>query len=340
MTLAKFIGIVFFTFGCSTTEIVKTSHYVDAVEMGMPQYNSIWTGVNAKLKYSCPTPITVKYPDMPASIFLPMENTVLINPRDKKFNHNTTLAHVTAHLCVFHLTRGGLRYENFRFIDEGIASVIGAQMNNTIASYRTMSMTFAKRKIARNLLTFEALQKWKTYFGSGTTFDYDAYYIGANFIFFVDETFGIEKRFDLLSSIEKTKNLEKSFQEIFSLSLIDLQQKWQDFVLKNYIPEPPKLKSRTPADGAEGVPTTIKELVVQFDRPMQSHISVLTRCNDGICYKNSEWRNETTLILNVDNKLLPNHRYKIELGTRRGGPMTSLEGVDLPITPWSFTTGN
>lgn len=339
MTFLKIAVLAVLLAGCASTETPTSAHYIDVTETKLSQYNSIWQLVNDKLRGSCPETITVKYPDMPASLFLPMENSVLINPRDRKFNHDTTLAHVTAHLCVFHLTHGGMRFEPFRFIDEGMASVIGAQANNTIAAYRTMSMVLAKRKIAKKQLTFDAITKWRTFFGTGNAIDYDAYYIGANFIFFIDESFGVDKRFELLASIEKTKSLEKSIAEVYEMPLADMENKWREYVVKNYIPEPPRLKSRTPSEGAENVPTGIKELVVQFDRPMQSHISVLTRCNDGICYKNSEWRNETTLILKVDNKLLPNHLYKIELGTRRGGPLTSLEGVDLPITPWTFKTG-
>lgn len=102
----------------------------------------------------------------------------------------------------------------------------------------------------------------------------------------------------------------------------------------------PKISRLYPENRATAVPLDTTEIVVEFDQPMQRTISLLTNCDDGVCYRDAYWKSDRTLGIKV--KLLPDHEYRLGFGNEKtkAQKFLSINGIALPISTWTFRTAS
>ncbi len=260
----------------------------------LERYGYVWNDLNHFFKGRCPNLVTVDYTDDSTSKFHPSENRISLNMPAFKYNYITVLAHETSHLCLFHLTNGESNKEHFRFLDEGFASVIGAKIAGNLESYKMSSLAEAKSEASKGNVIFSKLQQWSDFFGTPPKSNGNAYSIGASFIFAITERYGEEKLFEFFVEVGESKDLTISFRKVFDLSLDDFERQWWTFLEQVRSAPIPQIVEIHPDFNAHGVPLGTKEIIIRFDVPMHQRVSIGTRCNDGICYRNAVWKDEKT----------------------------------------------
>ena len=78
----------------------------------------------------------------------------------------------------------------------------------TLAVYRKSALITAARKARKGGVSFAAAQKWSKYFGEPPNADYDAYDVGASFIFFVEDTYGEKRLFSFFQATGREPSLD------------------------------------------------------------------------------------------------------------------------------------
>jgi hypothetical protein len=106
------------------------------------------------------------------------------------------------------------------------------------------------------------------------------------------------------------------------------------------MPDPPKVVSMVPANGASGIDPAVTEIRVTFDRPMDT--TGYSFVGGGPTFPTTTGRaswtpDGKTVVLPV--KLTPNHRYEFWLNSGRFQAFRSREGVVLPSVHVTFGTG-
>jgi len=191
-------------------------------------------------------------------------------------------------------------------------------------------------------LDFAKVQHWSSYGGNLPSQGNDhAYPVGSSFVYFVIDSFGEKKLFDFFRDVGETRDLDTSFQHVFSLGASAVEQRWKDYVVKEAVPESPlTITEMFPANNSTDIPIDIAELHVKFSVPMMPKMCVSTPCGDtGVCYTNASWTDDRTLVIRTEGKLLPATTYRLGLGSdKHRCHLTSVGGVSLPTTPWVFTT--
>ena len=133
---------------------------------------------------------------------------------------------------------------------------------------------------------------------------------------------------------------------ILSKPLDEIESEWLAYINSNYKevqsdPQTaePSISFMSPPDHAMDVNPNIKEIVVQFNVPMEGDICVTADCKD-ICYRDAYWKDVRTLAIRLPNNLQSNREYFLELGNDTHKCfLKSKFGKILPIKGWRFTTG-
>lgn len=265
---------------------------------------------------------------------------IVIDRQGYRHQGKLVIAHETSHLCLNLLTNGANMQEQFRFLDEGFAEIISNRIAGNLKQYKTHALYTAAVQLHKNNLSFAKTQKWSKYFGAPKDGKRYAYEVGASFVFFVMDRFGEKKLKNLFIAIGLSRNFAVAIQSTLGKTAAEVEANWKAYLLKLPISfETPRIVKFTPPNNASGISTNISELSISFSVPMNTHIiSIMTtRCDKGICYTNSYWKDQKTLIIRLPKKLLANHQYHIQFG-HKGRTLQSLAGTPLPITTWKFTT--
>jgi hypothetical protein len=253
------------------------------------------------------------------------------------------VAHESAHLCIYQVTRGASAMEPFRFFDEGYSDIVGETIaGNNMTNHKRSALAIASAQVKAGAVGFAKVQHWSSYAGNlpSQRNDY-AYFVGSSFVYFVIDSFGEKKLFDFFRDVGETRDLDTSLRHVFGLGAAEVEQRWKDYVVKNDVPESPlTITDMFPANNSTDIPIDIAELFVKFSVPMMPKVNVRTPGKDtGVCYTNASWTDDRTLVIRTEGKLLPGTTYRLQLGSdqpRRH--LTSVGGVSLPTTPWVFTT--
>ncbi len=105
----------------------------------------------------------------------------------------------------------------------------------------------------------------------------------------------------------------------------------------------PRLTKAEPANGAKGVPCSLREIVLGFDQAMDTNGWTLRRLEEatapGMDDERTGWRSERTFVVGVQG-LAAGVTYGLQLnGINRTG-FKSVKGEALPITGYSFVTAS
>lgn len=202
---------------------------------------------DAFFKGVCPK-ITVKYGKLENSgaVFDTNTNTITLSsnylsnkernerPIYEYKNKKELLAHEMCHLCLSNLTHQNSMKEEFRFIDEGFAEIMGRKIAEpeTLSNYKKEAILKASKQIEH--LSFKILQQWRVYFGdfsNSNEKNWAAYDVGASFIFFILDTYSKEKLYEFFISISKTGDFLRSLHSILKKSEQEIEKEWKDYIL-------------------------------------------------------------------------------------------------------------
>lgn len=321
----------------------EAHHYFDERDQPLPEWNTVWSELEAVFGSAAPPRITMRWFSGDGGRFDGASHTIKISEAIEGDGLVEVVAHESSHLSMYQLTRGASATEPFRFLDEGYSDVVGKMIaGENMANHKRSSLAIANREVTAKGVSFETLQHWSDYAGTGPSPKmYYAYPVGSSFVYFVIDSFGEKKLFDFFRDIGETRDLDTSLRNILGLTAVEAEHRWKDYVATSSVPEPPlAITEMFPSNQSSEVPVDVAELLVKFSVPMMRRMCVLTPCGDtGVCYKNARWRDDRTLVIRTEGKLLPGTTYQLGLGSAQHGcQLMSVGGAPLPTTPWVFTT--
>lgn len=317
----------------------KKSHFFDIYNNSLDQYDFIFDELKKYFDDKVPEKIIVKYITGNASQFDYINDIVKITEYHANFDSVRTIAHESCHICMAHFTNNASVIEIFRFFDEGFANIFGNMAINKLEDYKKESLSIAAIQNNKNNVSFDKIEEWSKYFGDPNTHtNFYAYPVGSSFDFYIIDTYGMYNLFLFFKDIGKTYDLEKSFKNIFNKNKLEIENEWKHYLSKVEVPnKPPQIVKMYPENNANNVSIEINEIYIEFDTSMINNIILITNCNAGICYKDAYWKSDKILAIKVN--LLTNYNYNLLLGDEIHGKFMSKEGLDLPITLWTFKTG-
>ena len=315
------------------------AHFVDANGFLLASYDRAWPVLVETFGSSLPARVTVDYEANGTSRFDPERNAVHI-ARDALHSSSelALVAHETAHLGLANLTAGASTTEPFRFLDEGLASIIENKVDGALERYKSSALALAAGRLANGSVELADLQRWSQYFGDPRVgADFSAYDVGAAFVFFLQDTFGEAALEQLLADIARSRSLAVSLRASLDRTLEEIEASWESY-LRRVDVRAPAVVELSPSNGEASVATDLKEIRATFDTDMQSFVCIRTSCSDGICYDHAAWRDAHTLVVTVNGSLLPAHAYALSLGIPGRCRLRARGGAEAPVVTWEFRT--
>lgn len=323
--------------------MTEAHHYFDERDQPLPQWDGLWSKLDAFFGSDTPPHITLRQFSGNGGRFDGRSHTIVVSDIPTGNELVRIVAHESAHLCLYQVTRGASAMEPFRFFDEGYSDIVGETITGAnMTNHKCFALAIASAQVKAGALGFAKVQHWSSYAGNRPSEGNDyAYPVGSSFVYFVIDSFGEKKLFDFFRDVGETRDLDTSLQRVFGLDAAAVEQRWKDYVVKNAVPESPlTITEMFPANNSIDIPIDIAELHVKFSVPMMPKVNVRTPGKDtGVCYTNASWTDDRTLVIRTEGKLLPGATYRLQLGSdhpRRH--LMSAGGAPLPTTPWVFTT--
>jgi hypothetical protein len=167
-------------------------HFYDTTSAPLEKFEPAWSTLRAFFGAVLPERVTVDYELQGTSHFDPRTNAVhLVVASYHGEPELAAVAHETSHLALAMLATGASTEQNFRFLDEGLATVMQYEVQGLAAQRQRLFRAHAAEHPKAGRATLSAMQLWSTYFGNPTVkADYSAYEDGAAFVFFLSDTYG------------------------------------------------------------------------------------------------------------------------------------------------------
>ena len=341
--MKRWIIILKLIFVVSLIQPQEIYHFFDKDGKPFEKYEYIYQAVKKIYPESIPEKIIIEYIEGNHSKFNINKAIIYLSTNHLKNPKSTerTIAHELSHICLGRYTNSVNVKEQFRFFDEGFANIVGYRVINDIESYKKQALIIAAIQNKADNMDFKKVQDWEKYYARYKKNNYYAYPVGSSFDFMIIDSYGEEMLFKFFKDIAKTKNLKRTFKNVFKKDIAAIEIEWKEYVSKIKIDDiKPKVVKMFPKNGAKNVDVNLKEIIVEFNTSMRNNICVATPCDEGICYKNAYWKSDKILVIKVDPKLLSDHEYRLSLGSKRGGcRLRSIAGIELEITLWTFKTG-
>jgi hypothetical protein len=318
----------------------QSYHFYNADDQPLPQYEWIYDELVKFFQDYVPEKIKIIPITGKVSRFDHQKERILIGDYALKNDPNGVVAHESCHLCMANYTKGASVREEFRFIDEGFAEIFQNIINDRREEYKSEALAVAAVQNLKSNISLAKAQKWSEYFGNPEMqTNFYAYPVGASFVFFLLDTYGMDEFFVFVKDLGQTVNLDETFQNVFQKKIPALEKEWLGYLSKVKVSNvQPRIVKMFPENSASNVSIKIEEIYLEFDLPMQKTIALITNCESGICYRNAYWKSDRILAVKVD--LLPDYHYRIMIGNPSGNRLMSKVGVELPVTVWSFKTGS
>lgn len=317
----------------------QSYHFYNADDQPLPQYERIYDKLVKYFQGYVPEKIKVIPITGKVARFDHKKERILIGDYALKNDPIGVVAHESCHLCMANYTKGASVREEFRFTDEGFAEIFQNIINDRLEEYKSEALTVAAVQNLKSNLSLAKAQKWSEYFGNPEMqTSFYAYPVGASFVFFLIDTYGMKRFFAFVKDLGQTVKLDETFQNIFQKKLPAMEKEWLEYLSKVKVSTTqPAIVKMFPENSASNVSIKTEEIYVEFDLPMHKTIALIANCESGVCYRNAYWKNDQILAVKVD--LLPDYQYRILIGNPSGNRLMSKVGVELPVTVWSFKTG-
>jgi hypothetical protein len=235
-----------------TAHATSAQGYVDKDLNPLPEYASILNEISAQFGKATPEVVKLEIIETNGnSSFDPYlsPQTVFISRRwfsggDLK-RLTAAIAHETTHLAIFNLTQNGEKhgasiFNEFRFIDEGMAELVGRRVggfgppkwDKVKAANQSGKIDFTQASNWRNEPPYQgAPGRFNTALPSYFSYEF-SYAVGASFISFLESIRGLDGVKEFLRSLGIHRELETSLKEVYGLSLSDTEIAWKAFIDK------------------------------------------------------------------------------------------------------------
>ncbi len=325
---------------CAETP-APTARYVDADGNTLERYDDLWRQLARFYGATQPGAIAVHFAPGGPSRFDAAQATVTLSLGALRGRSlRPVLAHESSHLFLAALTGGASTLEGFRFVDEGVASLLEHQVAADEAVWKVQALGGTAERLRAAPFGLAELQRWSAFFGDGgERSDYGAYDVGASFVLFVRAEHGDARLVELLRAIGATRSLDAASRQALGRPLAELEAAWLAYLRRVDLGAagPVHVLELRPANDEHGAPTDLREITVTFDADMAPSLCLSTPCQEGVCHDHARWKTPRTLAIGVDHPLLPHHAYRLALGWQ-SCRLKSLAGGELPLTEWRFET--
>ncbi len=318
-------------------------HYFDERDQPLPEWDGVWSQLAAYFGVDTPPHITLRWFDGNGGRFEGASHTIVVSRAAPEKARVYIVAHESAHLSLYQVTRGASATEPFRFFDEGYAEIVSKTIaGENMTLHKRSALSIANKQLDAGALGFAKVQQWWSYAGTrpseGNAY---AYPVGSSFVYFVIDSFGETKLFDFFRDVGESRDLDTSLQHVFGMGAAAIEERWKDYVMKGAVREPPlAITEMFPTHDSTDIPVDIAELYVKFSVPMlpKKCLSTPSR-HTGVCHMNASWKDDRTLVIRTEGELLAGVTYQLALGSdERRCHLMSVGGAILPATPWVFTT--
>jgi hypothetical protein len=289
----------------------------------------------------------VAHPGDTRSRFDPATNTIHAGLAPNAPGFLGVVVHESAHLALAAATGGASTFDEFRFIDEGMATTVENEAMNTSGDHRASAVAAAAGLADQGRLSLATVKDWPSFFGRpgvdpDNALNWKAYRVGASFIAYVLEQKGKPGLMALWRAVGETRSLDAALRRSLGIGEAAAEEEWRSWVAQNRIRDAaaPNIVRLMPEDNADGVPTNLREITAEFDQPMDTDsIVIVTPCGDsGVCYSNAYWKSSATLAVRVD--LRADRDYRLQIGMPGMECANASHSARLPPTPWRFRTGS
>lgn len=327
------------------------SRFYDSDGNSLEKYDDIWNKLYDFYGKYLPDKVTVKHACQGGlSTFEPDEKALTLDC--SRHEDPKRIAHESSHIALYYMTKGASYKELFRFLDEGLATVVAERIAGNSGKHKQKVLYKTCLEKNNGKATIDNLQSWSVYFGDwkdhledkDTEKNFDAYFTSASVIYHILDNYGEKTLKRFLADIGQTQDLKTSTLSVLGMDLTSFEKNWLAYLdnhckrlSDNPVNVPVEAVFMSPKNGSDNIDPKINKLVVKFNVTMDSsEICVLADCNE-ICYTNAYWEDDKTLAVKLPNGLISKKDYSLFLGSKRCR-LKSLLGESAPIITWHFST--
>lgn len=220
----------------AAARLQAVAHFVGTDGKPWPQFEPTWDALRKVYGDAMPPRVTIAvFEEGGGGYFDTEHNTINLTRSYLEKMGAELVAHETSHLCLAVLTQGASATEHFRFIDEGLAEILGRRSSGRGEQYRTEVLAAAAKEARKGNVTFAKVQRWSEYFGDWQVSagpgpsrprNWGAYLVGASFDFFLMERYGESKFMALLADIGRSRDLDASLKQVIGRSAAEVEAAW------------------------------------------------------------------------------------------------------------------
>lgn len=343
--IRRLIGTFLLALGIAAfPALAEGNHYFDPSGNALAEYENIYPELQAFFGDATPERFVVErtgaqYPD-----YDPQKNAILLPSKLNATDANFRATMMSAWGAISKATdKANLRMDA-RFFTAGLQPVFCervAACAEILESKRQVLYMVADYRQS-GLLTFENAKDFKSFsdrLASATKNGGAGFAASVSFFYFLVDSYGKDAVMAYLAAMASNKDINAVFQASLKKDSATIEKEWISYLdqLPPKLPAP-KVVRMTPENGATNVPAGPGEIEVEFDQPMAKSFSLVTRRNLGVSYEDGYWKNDHVRAFKV--KLVPNHEYRISINSDEYRSTANTDGVQLPITPWNFKTGD
>jgi hypothetical protein len=321
-----------------------SSYFIDVKNRPLHELDYIGKILSQFYNVVTDRPIKINIYGDKSSRFNCSTDEVFISKQRMKYElvYRRTIGHEASHLALCRLTKKASILEEFRFFDEGFANIMGSRVDKDDSNYKKIALNTTRYYLENHNLSLDRVAAWKSYFcdkGRDQICNYNTYRIGSSFVFFIIDEWSEKVLYSFFEAIGKSRNFSTAVKTIFQMPVNLFEKRWFKYIMGHKMSSRPVIVESYPKFGANNISINIKEIYIKFSVPMSKKILLSTKCEEGVCYKNSYWKSNDVLVIKILKPLIHNHIYKFKLGYHQwSGQLESQDGVPFPLTWFKFKT--
>jgi hypothetical protein len=214
----------------------SAQHYFDPAGNALVQYEPVWRALHDAFGEHAPPRIIVQVSGGQFSQFDTRHDRIYITAEYSESRAVAIVAHESAHLAAHNVTTGYSTQNQFRFIDEGYASVFANRVSGNEVAFKAWALEIAARQQRKDNVRLHLVQDWRTYWGSsrngrGQQTEY-AYPVGASFIYYLTDIHGAEAPMRFMKAIADTGDLHAAARLSLEMDGNELEAGWITYLAK------------------------------------------------------------------------------------------------------------
>ncbi len=234
--MRELLGALLISFGlCVSSEkaTAKSVEFVDEQNLQLRHLEPVARQMKVFFRDEFPTKIRVlSKKGNGLSKFDCATNTIVIDEAVPPTRKSAVIAHEAAHLGLCQLTYGANLKTEFRFLDEGFATLEEFRFLRQTEKFRERALRLSLEQLKIGNLGFDRVFDWRAYSrdSSGRINSY-SYAVGASFIMMLFDRGGETNLRRFFTDLGRTENFEESLKSIFQMNLMEAEKEWKRFII-------------------------------------------------------------------------------------------------------------